>query len=371
MKKGTRNLITDVPGVKVGHQTIHQGDSYTGVTAILPHPGNLFREKLPAAVQVINGFGKSVGTIQVEELGTLETPILLTNTFGVGTAATALVRSMLAENAEIGDTTGTVNPLVFECNDGSINNIRNLAVTEADCQAALTAARFEGEVFAEGAVGAGSGMCCYDLKGGIGSASRIIELSGKDYTLGCLVLSNFGQLKNLMIYGYPLGLELSELFEVEAETSASQPEKKEQGSIIVILATDLPLSSRQLKRIAKRASVGISRTGAFIGNGSGEIALVFSTAQKVEHFDKAATRNFEVLNENYLDEVFEATAEVVEESVISSLFHGRNTVNRRGKIVPGLLQAMNRLQMADYAEARRFLMEKIADEVRKTGDFRK
>ena len=203
---GKRNLITDVPGVKVGHVTIRDGaDINTGVTAILPHEGNIFQDKVMAASCVINGFGKTMGLVQVEELGTIETPIIMTNTLSIGTAANALIKYMLQQNEDIGVKTGTVNPLVCECNDGTLNDIRGLHVTEEHVFQALDDC---GEDFEEGVVGSGTGMCCLGLKGGIGSASRIVKLDGKEYTVGALVMSNFGGAGRLMIDGKQVGREI-------------------------------------------------------------------------------------------------------------------------------------------------------------------
>ncbi|NLD52849.1 MAG: S58 family peptidase, partial [Clostridiales bacterium] len=199
---GPRNLITDVSGVLVGHCTLDAGPVQTGVTAVLPHGGNCFTHKVPAACHVINGFGKSLGLVQVEELGQLETPILLTNTLSVGTAWTALARHMLVQNPRIGRETGTVNPVVMECNDGFLNDIRGMHVEESHAQAALAAAAVD---FAQGAVGAGRGMRCHGLKGGIGSASRVVQISAVSYTLGALVLTNHGQLADLSIAGEHVG----------------------------------------------------------------------------------------------------------------------------------------------------------------------
>ena len=193
---GPRNLITDVPGVTVGHVTIRDGaDVNTGVTAILPHQGNIFQDKVMAASAVINGFGKSMGLVQVEELGTIETPIIMTNTLSIGTAATGLIKYMLQQNEDIGVKTGTVNPLVCECNDGRLNDIRGLHVKEEHVFEAIANCS---EDFEEGVVGSGTGMCCLGLKGGIGSASRIVPVDGKDYTVGALVMSNFGGAGNLI-----------------------------------------------------------------------------------------------------------------------------------------------------------------------------
>lgn len=251
MEHGARNLITDVPGVRVGHTTLHHGEIHTGVTAILPHGGDLFHDKCVAAAHVINGFGKSAGLVQVQELGTLETPILLTNTLSVGTASTALVEYMLERNDDIGVKTGTVNPIVMECNDGHLNDIRGLHVTRAHARAALDAVA---ETFEEGAVGAGAGMSCYSLKGGIGSASRKFELYGNTYTVGTLLLTNFGTLRDLTIAGEHVGARLY----AENRKAAEQ----DKGSVIIVIATDAPLSARQLERAAKRAQSGLARTAA-------------------------------------------------------------------------------------------------------------
>lgn len=199
---GRRNSITDLEGISVGHTTIHDNDINTGVTALIPHSGNLFREKFAAAVHVVNGFGKSAGLIQVEELGTLETPILLTNTFGVGTCLNHLIKYMMEENKDIGTTTGTVNPVVFECNDSYLNDIRGMHITEEHASAAVKSASAD---FEEGSVGAGAGMSCYKLKGGIGTASRIIKIDGKKYTVGMLVLTNMGLLDELIVSGDSTG----------------------------------------------------------------------------------------------------------------------------------------------------------------------
>ena len=233
---GPLNKISDVPGVTVGHCTLADGDVQTGVTALLPHPGDIFHEKLLAASHVINGFGKTTGLVQIDELGTLETPILFTNTLSVGTAETALVKYMLAQNPDICETTGSVNPVVCECNDSGLNDIRGLHVTEQNVFDALADCKAD---FAEGAVGAGRGMRCHGLKGGIGSASRVVELDGKNYTIGSLVLSNHAMFDDLIVGGTPI----QQLLE------AHIPPHEDKGSIITVLATDIPLSERQLRRL--------------------------------------------------------------------------------------------------------------------------
>lgn len=323
-KKGERNLITDVQGVTVGHVSLRDDERgiHTGVTAIRPHGGNLFQDKVMAAASVINGFGKSAGLLQIEELGTIETPIIMTNTLSVGTALNALTKYMLEENPDIGVTTGTVNCVVTECNDGVLNDIRGMHVTEEDVTEALRRCDI---TFEEGAVGSGSGMCCMELKGGIGSASRVIPVDEAEYTIGAIVMSNFGMQGNLRIDG------------VRTATELLPPGREtEQGSIIMILATDLPLSERQLKRVAKRSVVALGRTGSFLGNGSGDIAIAFSTANRIPHYSKKKILDVKMYHDDALDTVFEATAEVVEEAIISSMYHADTMKGIRDKVIYGL-----------------------------------
>lgn len=322
-KKGSKNLITDVKGVKVGSVTIQNGDVNTGVTVIFPHEGNMFQDKVMAGASVLNGFGKSMGLIQIEELGTIETPIVMTNTLSIGTAATALTKYMLEQNKDIGTTTGTVNCVVTECNDGSLNDIRGLHVTEEDVFKALNS---PSDVFEEGAVGSGTGMCCLGFKGGLGSSSRVLDIDGKEYTIGAMVMSNFGATGNLTIGGDHIGRRIKE----------AQDKKKDQGSIIIVIATDIPLSERQLKRVAKRASISLARTGSYMGNGSGDIAIAFTTGNRVPHYsDKDIIQTGMFYDEN-IDRVFEASVEAVEEAVISSLYHAKTTIGINGKEVKGL-----------------------------------
>lgn len=329
--KGPKNALTDVPGIQVGHVTISDGPIQTGVTAILPHSGNVFKEKVVAASHVINGFGKSIGLIQVEELGTLETPIILTNTFGVGRASTGLVKYMLSQNPDIGRSTGTVNPVVFECNDGYINDIRELIIEENHVLEAISNAS---EDFEQGAVGAGRGMCAFGLKGGIGSSSRIVNLSEEIYTLGVLVLANFGVLKTLNLGGRAIGEEI--LKRIEAETVSKAKPEDERGSIIIIIGTDVPLSDRQLKRIAKRVPAGMSKTGSYFGNGSGDIVLAFSTANQVKHYPEQAIATVKQMNEAYIDTVFEAVIQATEESIYQALMNAETTIGRNERVVKSL-----------------------------------
>ena len=251
LDKGPLNLITDVPGVKVGHVTLDNTDVKTGVTAILPHQGNLFKQKVTAASYVMNGFGKSIGLVQIDELGTLETPIVLTNTLSVGDASRGLIQYMLDQNVDIGRTAGSVNPVVCECNDGYLNDIRKMSVKP---QHVIEAIESSSNIFEQGAVGAGKGMVCYGLKGGIGSASRQITIEENTFTLGMLVLTNFGRLETLIIDGSRVGEIITKSIEqLQAETEMKiLAQKPEQGSMIAVLATDVPLSDRQLKRLLKR-----------------------------------------------------------------------------------------------------------------------
>ncbi|QAT42978.1 P1 family peptidase [Aminipila luticellarii] len=319
-KKGERNLITDVPGVKVGHVTLidQEKDIHTGVTAILPHTGNLFKNKVLAATSVINGFGKSTGLVQIDELGNIETPIIMTNTFGVGTALNAVTKYMMKENEDIGTTTGTVNCVVTECNDGELNDIRGMHVTEEDV---LQAIENCGDVFEEGVAGSGSGMICMGIKGGIGSASRIVPCDGKDYTIGAILMSNFGMSGNLMIDGRRI------------DTEKVPKSKAEKGSVIIIIGTDLPLNERQLRRVAKRATVALCRTGSFLGNGSGDIAVAFSNTNIMPHYSEKNIIETKMFHDDAIDKIFEATAEVVEEAVVSSIYHAENVKGIRGKEV--------------------------------------
>lgn len=322
-KKGKKNLITDVNGVRVGNVTLQKGDVNTGVTVIFPHEGNIFQDKVMAATAILNGFGKSIGLLQIEELGTIETPIIMTNTLSVGTAATALTKYMLEQNKDIGITTGTVNCLVTECNDGRLNDIRGLHITEEDVFKALNSPL---EDFEEGAVGSGTGMCCLGLKGGLGSASRLVDVDEKEFTIGALIMSNFGSSGNLTIGGDHIGSRIKEI----------QDTKKDEGSIIIIIGTDIPLSERQLKRVAKRAAIALGRTGSYMGNGSGDVAIAFTTANRIPQYSDKDIIETKMFFDDKIDKVFEASIEAVEEAIISSLYHAKTTVGYLDKEVKGL-----------------------------------
>ncbi len=320
MAPGARNAISDVPGVTVGHRTLLAGDLRTGVTAIRPHAGDVFRDRPAAAAYVLNGFGKSVGLMQVEELGQLETPVLLTNTLSVGTCANALIRRAVAENPGIGRHLSTVNPVVCECNDGFLSDIQAMAVTEADALAALDQAEAD---FATGAVGAGTGMSCFGFKGGIGTASRKILLDGDDFHLGVLVLANFGRAGDLTL---PDGQGVD----------PPAPGDAERGSVIVVMATDIPLEHRQLRRVIKRAGVGLARCGSVWGHGSGDVFLGFSTANRVPLTPKRDLLGQRVLAEGRIELLFRAMAEATQESVLDALAGAATMTGRDGHVRPGL-----------------------------------
>ncbi|MFQ6709730.1 P1 family peptidase, partial [Bordetella pertussis] len=322
---GELDSIGDVPGVTVGHFTLAQGARQTGVTVVRPHEGDPFRNKVPAAATVLNGFGKSCGLIQVEELGVLETPIALTNTFAVGAVANAQIRQAIAANPEIGRAWPTVNPLVFECNDGYLNDIQAQAVAEAHYEQAWRGAA---SVFEQGSVGAGRGMSSFGFKGGIGSASRLAEAyPGQRYTVGALVLSNFGQRSSMTIAGRPFGRRLAAA--ARDGEPAGQPEK---GSIILLLATDAPLDSRQLRRLSLRAGAGLARTGSVFGHGSGDIALAFSTAYTIPHLAERGMPVQVMLHETRIDALFEAAAEAVEQAIVAALWRAETVAGRDGHV---------------------------------------
>jgi D-aminopeptidase len=326
LSPGPRGTIADVAGVAVGHATLADGDLQTGVTVVRPHAGDPFLAKAPAAAVVFNGFGKSVGLIQVNELGVLETPVALTNTFSVGTVATAQIRAAVAAHPGIARTTTSVNPLVFECSDAYLSDMQALAVTEAHYNAAFAAAT---AAFARGSIGAGRGMSCFGLKGGIGTASRIAAIAGRDYVLGALVLANFGKLESLTLAGRRIGPAL-------ARRLADAAPQQDRGSVIVVLATDAPLDHRQLRRVATRAAAGIGRTGSYYGHGSGDIALAFSTAQTIAH-EGPATASFLTLADALLDPLFDAAAEATEAAIVDALFSAVTVTGFRGHVRRALL----------------------------------
>ncbi len=320
MPTGRRNKISDVPGVTVGHYTLADERHKTGVTVILPSQDNLFAVKMTAAVHVINGFGKTCGTVQVDELGYIETPIALTNTLNVGKVADALVGWTLERCRRDGVGCFSVNPVVGETNDAGLNDIADRALGEKEVFAAIDNAC---EDFDEGDVGAGKGTSCFGLKGGIGSSSRVLTFDGREYTVGALVQSNFGRTADLMIGGRPVGERIArKIKEEQAQT--------DKGSIMIVLGTDVPLSELQLGRVLRRAVVGLARTGSFVGHGSGDVVIGFTTANR--HRNDGAFRTMQALNDGHMDAVFRAAAEAVEESVLNSMtaadrVRGRRSIN--------------------------------------------
>jgi D-aminopeptidase len=313
LKTGPLNSITDVPGVSVGHFTKVEGDNVrTGVTAILPHQGNLFKEKLPAAIYIGNGFGKLMGYSQVKELGTLETPIILTNTLSVPMAAQGLMEYSLAQNPTI----RSVNPVVGETNDGRLNDIRGFHIQPKDVFRAIENAntnRVE-----EGNVGAGTGTICFGFKGGIGSASRVLPSSLGGYTLGVLVQTNFGGV--LQIEGKQIGKELGKYAFKDAIL------QDVDGSCMMVLITDAPLDARNLERLAKRAMMGLAKTGGIASNGSGDYVIAVSTATKIIS-DSNETYSPTLLKNQELSPLFLATIEATEEAIINSLFAAQTTTS--------------------------------------------
>jgi D-aminopeptidase len=322
LPSGPLGTLADVQGVTVGHCTLAEGALQTGVTVIRPHAGDPFIDKVPAAVSVINGFGKSIGLVQVDELGTLETPIALTNTFGVAAVAQAQIRAAINANSRIGREWPTVNPLVFECNDGYLNDIQALAISEQHFNDAYAAADTK---VASGSVGAGRGMSCFDLKGGVGTASRMVSVAGREYVVGALVLANFGRLPMLVVDGHPLGRILAERA-AKADADATKPE---QGSIIMIVATDAPLDARQLKRVSLRAAAGLARTGSVYGHGSGDIALAFSTAYTVPHLAQYIALP-PLVADQCMDPLFRACADSVEQAIFDALWSAQSVTGREG-----------------------------------------
>jgi D-aminopeptidase len=326
---GPLGAIADVAGVRVGHCTLDDGLVQTGVTVIHPHGDDPYRSKVPAAVTVINGFGKSIGLMQIEELGVLETPIALTNTFSVGTVAEAQIRAAISANPQVGREWPTLNPLVFECNDGYLNDIQALAVTGEHYRRASDGASAG---VASGSVGAGRGMSCFDLKGGIGTASRVVSVAGQTVTVGALVLANFGRLPMLTLAGKPIGRVLAER---NAHAAATKPE---QGSIIMIIAVDAALDARQLKRLSMRAAAGLARTGSVYGHGSGDIALAFSTAYTVPH-DADRILLPPILSDTRLDPLFQACVDSVEQAIVDALWSATSLSGRNGHRRLSILEA--------------------------------
>lgn len=320
---GKTNSLTDVPGVLVGHATVLAGKSVrTGVTAIRPHSGNLYQEKVKAAAVTLNGFGKPVGFPQVNELGTIETPVVLTNTLSVGTAADAIVAWSLSQDETTDQPITSLNPVVAECNDSYLNDIRSRVVGADDVLHAIETAA--PDPVAEGCCGAGTGMSAFEFKSGIGSASRLVGFDGESYTVGVLSVPNFGYREELILDGVHIGERLREY--------ERGPREEEAGSIVIVLASDLPLSHRQLTRIARRAWLGIARTGGTCHHGSGEFVIAFSTANRVPSDRHRTFVDERRLIDSHcaIDDVFQAVIESVEESIHCALFSAQTAAGRDG-----------------------------------------
>lgn len=353
LSPGQYNAITDVRGVRVGHSTIIQGKGAlvpgegpirTGVTAILPHGDDLFLEKVTGAVVCINGFGEVTNTQQIDELGVLEGPLMITNTMNVPRVADAVMDWAFDHSAAMGITTWGISPIVAETSDSYLNDIRGRHVTKAHVYEAIDSAR-DG-IVTEGAVGGGTGMICYEFKGGIGTSSRVLPDELGRYTVGVLVQSNFGSRHKLRIDGVPVGRALIDYDE--------RVQRESQGSVIVVIATDAPMSSRQLRRMGTRATFGLARTGTQGGNTSGDFAIAFSTTRNRPHHSTSHTLELNQVVEDtqLINSLFDAVVEATEEAVLNSLFKAETMIGRDNRIIYALpiqetVEIMNRYGHAD------------------------
>jgi D-aminopeptidase len=352
LETGPTNAITDVDGVRVGHTTLSEGESVrTGVTVILPHGGSLFQQKVPAAVFAANAFGKAAGFLQVAELGTIETPIVLTNTLCVGTVVQAVVDWTVAQpgNEEV----RSVNAVVGETNDGYLNDIRRCAVSPEHVTGAIEGAK-PGPV-EEGSVGAGTGTSAFGWKGGIGTSSRALPKELGGYTVGALVQSNFGGV--LTIDGLRAGERLGRYsFQSELEAArdeSSPPGSEDDGSCMIVLATDAPVSPRNLERMARRAVMGLARAGSFMHHGSGDFVIAFSTRNAEPYRKPAPTTTVELLYDDFVSPLFLATVEAVEEAVLNSLLKATTVTGRDGHTVEAIPLEPLREMIEERQAARR------------------
>ena len=346
MEAGPRNAIVDVPGVAVGHATVVEGDDIrTGVTAILPHAGDLYHQRVPAAIVVGNGYGKLIGKTQVDELGELESPILLTGTLGVWKAADALVEWQLAQPgmAEV----RSLNVVVGETNDGFLNDIRARPLRPEHVRQALATASTAN--VEEGAVGAGTGTIAFGWKGGIGTSSRRLPAARGGFTVGVLVQSNYGG--RLTIAGVPLDQALPDPRDHVAAASVDVPPASGDGSIMIVVATDAPLDDRLLRRLAMRALLGLGRTGASMSNGSGDYVIAFSTAEQVRRVQGASHHDVRSLANEAMTPLFEAVAEATEEAIVNSMFRATTTAGHRGTVPALPLERVLPLLQGERAQA--------------------
>lgn len=334
---GRLNAITDVPGVRVGHRTVWRGDPggpdpviRSGVTAIWPHDGDLFRERVYAGHSVLNGYGEMTSNIVIDEWGLIGSPIVLIDTTHIGLGYDAVVRYMAQRDPEVLDI-DVVIPVVAETDDGFLSDNRAFGLSREDVWAALDAA--SGGPVAEGVVGAATGTQQFDFKGGIGTSSRVVEIQGSRFTIGVLLQTNYGSRHQLQIAGVPIGRQIGDLM----------PERHHEGSCIAVVATDAPLHPRQLRRLARRVDVGLARTGSVGNDGSGEIFLAFSTANRIPRSTPKAAHPIEVIVEGQFwtqgspfDALFEAVAEATEEAALNALFQADTVVGRNGHVLHGL-----------------------------------
>lgn len=325
---GPQNAITDVPGVRVGHATVvhDEGPARTGVTAIHPHEGSTFRSQVPAAMAALNGAGEMTGRAQIDEFGLLETPILITNTLSVGVVHTATIDWLAAREPALGSTDFVI-PVVGETYDGHLNDITGQHVRAEHVFAALDGAA--GGPVAEGNVGGGTGMRLFGFKGGIGTASRVVTLDDRACTVGVLVQGNYGQREDLLVDGVPVGRELG---------GATEATGERDGSVIVTIATDAPLSDRQLGRLCRRGMLGLARTGAVARHLSGDLLIAFSNApeNRVERGDRSLLRTTVLLNDERIDPMFVATVEATEEAVLNALVAAETMSGRDGRVVEAI-----------------------------------
>jgi D-aminopeptidase len=349
---GEHNAITDVPGVLVGQVTLIEGDGAhqpglgpirTGVSVVLPHNGNLFREKVPASVFVLNGFGKCIGQEQIEELGVVESPIAMTGTMNVGIVADGLIQHAIQENPDCGVSTSTVNPAVTECSDAYLNDQHGRHVRQSHVLAAIENA--ESGPVAEGNAGAGTGMTLFGYKGGVGTASRTIPEARGGYTVGVMILGNCGTREQLTVSGVPVGRILSSRREM--------PTEPDTGSIIIVVATDAPMLDRTLNRLARRAAMGLARTGSIAAHGSGDFILAFSNGLRIPHEADQNVLTLQHVSESgrLINELFQATIEATEEAIINALFAAETMTGRDGNTrhalpVDEVLEIVTRAQLA-------------------------
>lgn len=326
LKPGKLNAITDVEGIKIGHTTLTSGNVRTGVTAIIPHNGNVFQEKVPAAIFVGNGFGKLAGSTQVKELGNLETPVILTNTLSVASAIDAVVEYTLHQPGN--EKVQSVNAVVGETNDGTLNDIRGRHVSRDNVLEAIRTAK-DGDV-AEGNVGAGTGTVCFGFKGGIGTSSRVLPAVAGGYTVGVLVQTNFGGV--LHIDGVPIGEELNQFFMSNTIKDGAD------GSCMMVVATNAPVDARNLERMAMRAMMGLARTGGIASNGSGDYVIAFSTDQstRIQHVTGNKTQPVNVLLNDAMSPLFMAVIEATEEAIINSLLMAKTMEGKDNTVIKSL-----------------------------------